>query len=44
MKDYSPNVKMKSIDEGVIDFHGMDDLLKGRSLQDIGIRNQTTRP
>lgn len=36
MQDYSPNVKMKSIDEGVIDFHGMDDLLKDRSLQDIG--------
>jgi len=33
MKDYSPNFTMKSIDEGVIDFHGVR--LK-RSLQDIG--------
>lgn len=23
MKDYSPNIKMKSIDEGIIDFHGV---------------------
>lgn len=23
MKDYSPNIKMKSIDEGVVDFHGV---------------------
>lgn len=36
MKDYSPNVKMKSIDEGIIDFHGMEPTLKGRSLTDIG--------
>lgn len=36
LKDYSPNVKMKSIDEGVIDFHGMEPTLKGRSLEDIG--------
>lgn len=36
MQDYSPKVKMKSIDEGVIDFHGMDAVLKGRSLEDIG--------
>lgn len=36
MKDYSPNVKMKSIDEGVIDFHGIESLLDGRSLVDIG--------
>lgn len=33
MKDYSPNVKMKSIDEGVIDFHG---IARKRSLEDIG--------
>lgn len=36
MKDYSPNVKMKSIDEGVIDFHGCEAILNGRSLEDIG--------
>lgn len=36
MKDYSPKIKMKSIDEGVIDFHGVETTLKGRSLQDIG--------
>lgn len=27
---------MKSIDEGIIDFHGMEPTLKGRSLVDIG--------
>lgn len=36
MRDYSPNIKMKSIDEGIIDFHGMEPTLKGRSLEDIG--------
>lgn len=36
MKDYSPNIKMKSIDEGIIDFHGVEATLKGRSLEDIG--------
>ena len=36
MKSYSPNVKMKSIDEGVIDFHGTRDVNK-RSLVDIGM-------
>ncbi|MEP7204902.1 MAG: hypothetical protein ABI716_01775 [Candidatus Saccharibacteria bacterium] len=36
MKDYSPKIKMKSIDEGVIDFHGLEPVLKGRSLEDIG--------
>jgi DNA polymerase-4 len=34
MSDYSPNVKMKSIDEGVIDFHGTN-ALYNRSLVDI---------
>lgn len=33
MRSYSPNVRMKSIDEGIIDFHGVP--LK-RSLEDIG--------
>lgn len=36
MQDYSPDVKMKSIDEGIIDFHSVYSNLKGRSLQDIG--------
>ena len=36
MHDYSPNIKMKSIDEGIIDFHGMETVLSGRSLTDIG--------
>lgn len=36
MQDYSPKTWMKSIDEGVIDFHGMEPVLKGRSLVDIG--------
>ena len=36
MKSYSPNVKMKSIDEGVIDFHGLESVLQGRTLTDIG--------
>lgn len=36
MKDYSPKIKMKSIDEGIIDFHGMELVLKGRTLEDIG--------
>jgi DNA polymerase-4 len=36
MQDYSPKIKMKSIDEGVIDFHGMEPVLDGRTLVDIG--------
>jgi len=36
MQDYSPNIKMKSIDEGIIDFHGMEPVLNGRSLEDVG--------
>lgn len=44
MKSYSPNVRMKSIDEGVIDFHGTphDDLvaigfeIKDRLRNDLG--------
>lgn len=36
MRDYSPKIKMKSIDEGIIDFHGMEPVLKGRSLADVG--------
>ena len=37
MKDYSPNVTMKSIDEGLIDFHGTRDYMNTRSLEDIGM-------
>jgi len=37
MQDYSAHVRMKSIDEGVIDFSESPKvLLKGRTLQDIG--------
>lgn len=36
MLSYSPKVKMKSIDEGIIDFHGMEPTLEGRTLEDIG--------
>jgi DNA polymerase IV len=37
MGDYSPHVVMKSIDEGVIDFHQATDAIKARDLQDIGM-------
>lgn len=37
MKSYSPLVKMKSIDEGVIDFHGTREIINKRSLEDIGM-------
>ncbi|HEX8227537.1 MAG TPA: hypothetical protein VF572_06745 [Candidatus Saccharimonadales bacterium] len=36
MKTYSPNIKMKSIDEGIIDFHGTR-LVNKRPLRDIGM-------
>jgi DNA polymerase-4 len=36
MKSYSPNVKMKSIDEGVIDFHGTRQTVNSRPLSVIG--------
>lgn len=36
MKDYSPNIKMKSIDEGIIDFHGTRQFINQRPLEDIG--------
>lgn len=36
MKSYSAHVTMKSIDEGVIDFHQATDSMKRRSLEDIG--------
>lgn len=36
MKSYSPDVAMKSIDEGVIDFHGTRQNINRRSLEDIG--------
>lgn len=35
MQDYSPSVQMKSIDEGVIDFHGLE-LLRDGPLAKIG--------
>jgi DNA polymerase-4 len=36
MRDYSAHVTMKSIDEGVIDFHDSTAAMKGRSLEEIG--------
>jgi len=36
MKDYSAHVTMKSIDEGVIDFHDTSQAIAGRDLVDIG--------
>lgn len=36
MKTYSPNIKMKSIDEGIIDFHGTR-AINSRSLEAIGM-------
>lgn len=36
MKSYSPDIKMKSIDEGVIDFHSVRATLK-HSLTDVGM-------
>ncbi|MFO0781439.1 MAG: hypothetical protein U0524_00915 [Candidatus Saccharimonadales bacterium] len=37
MKQYSPNVKMKSIDEGVIDFHGVAGIDTSQMIK-IGLR------
>ncbi|HUD06754.1 MAG TPA: hypothetical protein VMR34_02605 [Candidatus Saccharimonadales bacterium] len=36
MRSYSPDVTMKSIDEGVIDFHGTRKVVNPRPLEDIG--------
>lgn len=36
MKHYSPHITMKSIDEGVIDFHVTTDAIRNRDLVDIG--------
>jgi DNA polymerase-4 len=36
MRSYSPYVVMKSIDEGIIDFHGTREVINKRSLEDIG--------
>jgi len=37
MKDYSAHVTMKSIDEGVIDFHNTTAEMQGRDLVEIGM-------
>ncbi|MFZ2126094.1 MAG: hypothetical protein WAV04_01120 [Candidatus Microsaccharimonas sp.] len=37
MKDYSAHVTMKSIDEGVIDFHNTTAAVQGRDLVEIGM-------
>lgn len=42
MKSYSPNVRMKSIDEGVIDFHGTLGTVHNRSLESIGLEIKQT--
>lgn len=36
MRDYSPHVTMKSIDEGIIDFHDTSYAIAGRDLVEIG--------
>lgn len=36
MSDYSPHFRMKSIDEGVIDFAESSELVRGRDLVDVG--------
>lgn len=36
MKRYSPHITMKSIDEGIIDFHQTTELIRGRDLKDVG--------
>lgn len=37
MSDYSAHVRMKSIDEGVIDFHEATDATRRRGLENIGL-------
>jgi DNA polymerase-4 len=37
MKRYSAHITMKSIDEGVIDFHQTTEAIRGRDLKDIGM-------
>ncbi len=37
MKSYSPNVKMRSIDEGLIDFHGTRNIVNPRPLHEIAL-------
>ncbi|MDX2776510.1 hypothetical protein PV379_04055 [Streptomyces caniscabiei] len=37
MKRYSAHITMKSIDEGVIDFHQTTEVVQSRDLRDIGI-------
>lgn len=36
MKRYSPHITMKSIDEGVIDFHQTTGNIRSRALEDVG--------
>lgn len=37
MNDYSAHVTMKSIDEGIIDFHDSTTSIQGRTLEEIGL-------
>lgn len=36
MQEYSAHVRMKSIDEGVIDFHAATEAMRGRSMWEVG--------
>lgn len=36
MQDYSAHVRMKSIDEGVIDFHEAPEIVRNREMEEIG--------
>ncbi len=42
MKNYSPKIKMKSIDEGIIDFHNTTNLINQTILRKIGIEIKET--
>ena len=37
MRSYSAHITMKSIDEGIIDFHQTSEQIRGRPLEDIGM-------
>lgn len=36
MQDYSAHVRMKSIDEGIIDFHDAPEIVRNRDMEEIG--------
>ena len=41
MRSYSPKIKMKSIDEGIIDFHGMEPVLP--NVAAVALANKNAR-